>query len=272
MKSTPANVETVLISEAKTHFQAAQVALRKGCEHALLTGLRLIALHSATSGDGHGGDRKSISSVSRGHLKKGFEGALEEIGIPRPTAYRWMDATHKACMRATLVFEDDDITIELPEAGTPRWEQWEAELRKVAQGMSLNRLLLGGSKRGTEENRYDALVSAEEVGQAKAAELLQGVAEGRYTLVQAVRALGSIEAYEQLRAEGGEKVRKDPVYLTYDGESGAIGGLLPKALVTLQNGCKKWSSYTPTEQAALRKFWQAIREELPDELFTAARP
>jgi hypothetical protein len=42
-------------------------------------------------------------------LKKGFDGALEEIGIPRPTAYRWMDATYKAAIRATLIFKGDGM-------------------------------------------------------------------------------------------------------------------------------------------------------------------
>lgn len=266
MKSTTPNVETVLISEAKTHFQAAQAALRKGCEHALLTGLRLITLHSKTAGNGHGGARTIGSSVTRDTLEKGFNGACEKIGIETRTAYRWMDATYKACIRATLVMEGEELLDELPEPGTPRWETWEHDLRKVAQGMSLNRLLLGTSKPSTEEHRYDELVSADEEGRQIATELLQGVADGKYSLVAAVRALGSKEAYERLRAEGGEKVRKDPVYLMMDGETGEVGGLFVKSVTTLRNTFQHWEDAPAAARKKARVLWLEVVSSLPADL------
>jgi hypothetical protein len=255
--------EETMISEAKVHFQAAQAALRKGCEHALLTGIRLIWLH--TQSVSMGGDRRSIS-VPRDTLKKGFDGACAEIGIPTRTAYRWMDATHKACVRATLICEGDDITAELPEPGTARWESWEKSLKAIAQGMSLNRLMLGNSRPSTEEHRFDELISADEEGRGRAADLLQGVAEGKYTLVQAVRALGSLEAYDRLRAEGGEKVRKDPVYLRMDGETGALGGLFVTSLSTIRNTFSCWEETPAPARRAARALWLEVVAAMPADL------
>lgn len=253
----------VMISQVTEHYTAAESALRKGCEHALLAGLRLIWLH-CDSVD-MGGDRKSIS-VSRETLKKGFDGALQKIGMPRPTAYRWMNATRAAAIRATLLFTDDDLAGELPVPGTPRWDNWESELRKVAQGMSLNRLMLGTSKASTEEHRYDELISSDEEGSSRAAALLQGVAEGKYTLVQAVRALGSMEAYDRLRAEGNEKVRKDPVYLTMDGETGHLGGLFVSSLTTLRNTFQHWDETPAPARKKARELWLEVVTSLPGDL------
>lgn len=263
MKPSAITTDSVLIAEAKTHFEAAQAAMRKGCEHALLTGLRLIALHSSTVTVG--GDRTSIS-VPRDTLKKGFDGACQQIGIPTRTAYRWMDATYKACLRGTLIFEGDDIAGELPAPGTPRWLEWERNLKTVAQGMSLNRLMLGTSQASTEDHRYDELISAEEEGRSRAADLLQGVADGRYTLVQAVRALGSQEAYDRLRLEGGEKVRKDPVYLTMNGETGELEGLFVKSATTLRNTFQHWEETPAPARKKARELWLEVVSSMPSDL------
>jgi hypothetical protein len=266
MKSETTNTESTVIAEAKTHFTTAQAALRKGCEHALFTGLRLIWLHANTVGVGHGGARTSGSSVPRGTLKIGFEGVCDEIGIPKRTAYRWMDATYKAAIRATLIFEGDDIAVEMGAPGTPRFEQWEGELKKIAQGMSLNRLMLGNSAPSTEEHRFDELISADEEGRQRASELLTGVATGKYTLVQAVRALGSLEAYDKLRAEGGDKVRTDPVYLKMDGETGALGGLFVTSLTTLRNTFLHWDECPDAAKRKARELWLDVVMSLPADL------
>lgn len=252
-----------LLTGAKTHFHAAAEALRKGCAEALITGMHLIALHTRSNA-GHGGVRLAGESI-------GFESALTEIGIPRCTAYRWMNACRNAALRATLLMEEEDITQELPDHGTPRWDTWEKSLREVAAGMSLNRLLLGTAKASTEEHRYDELLSADEEGRAAATELLQGVAEGRYTLVQAVKALGSREAYEKLRSEGKEKIRKDPVYLDFDPIAKRPVGLIPKAFTTLHNGFQQWDSYDPDARAEMSRQWREVIKTAPRELTDALR-
>lgn len=242
------------------HMTEAEKAIRKGCEHIALGGLWLCSLHRSEA-DTRGGDRRSISNYRGDSLKKGFKGALEIIGMNEVTAYRWMCAAQKAVYRATLLIEGDDFREELPEPGTSSWKQWEDGIREVAQRSTLKRLMYGAFKPSTEEDRYDALLCAEEDGRTKAAELLIEIENGDCTLVQAVRALGGAESTKG-------KERHDPVYLTFDGETRTLGGLLPKAFVTLKNGCQQWETYTKAERAALRELWQIIRADLPDELFT----
>lgn len=252
----------VMVAQATEHFGNAEAAMRKSCEHALMAGLRLIWLHGHSAVAS--GTRNDLPRIGGG--QKGFDAALAKIGIKSGTAYRWMNATYKACVRATLLFEGDDIAGEMPEPGMPRWESWEMALKKVSQGMSLNRLMLGNSKQSTEEHRYDELLSADEEGRGRAADLLQGVAEGRFTLVQAVRALGSQEAYDKLRAEGGEKVRRDPVYLKMDGETGAIGGLFVSSLTTLRNTFQHWDDTPAPARKAARALWLDVVTSLPSDL------
>ena len=254
----------VMIAQAGEHYAAAEAAMRQGCEHALLAGLRLIWLHADTS-VGRGGDKRSIK-LSHDSLIKGFKGACQKIGIPERTAYRWMNATRAACIRATLAFEEDDFAAEMPVPGTPRWESWENEIRAIARGMSIQRLMLGTSKASTEEHRYDELISAEEEGRTRAADLLAGVAEGKYTLVQAVRALGSQETYDKLRAEGAEKVRRDPIYLAMDGQTGQLGGLFITSLTTLRNTFQHWEETPAPARKAARELWLGVVATLPSDL------
>lgn len=269
MNTTPTTTihpatETAVIKETRAHFDAASAAIRKGCEHALLAGLRLIWLHSNTVAP-RGGDTRSIN-VSRDTLKKGFDGALVEIGIPRRAAYRWMDATYKAAVRATLIFDGEELAESLPQPGTPAWDKWDTELKKIAHGMSLNRLMLGTAQASTEDHRYDELLSADEEGRTRASTLLEGVAAGEYTLVQAVRALGSQEAYDALRNDGREKVRKDPVYLKMDGQTGALGGLFVSSLTTLRNTFQHWDDTPATARKAAREMWLSVVTSLPSDL------
>lgn len=254
-----------LLTGAKLHFASAMEHIRQGCADALITGMHLIAIHQRTVGNGQGGNRLG-ASVPHGTLEKGFREACEEIGIPKTTAYRWMNACGSALTRACLLMEGEDLAGEIPAAGTPRWEMWENELRKFAKGMSLNRLLLGTAKASTEDHRYDELISADEEGRTRASQLLEGVAEGRYTLVQATRALGSQEAYDQLRQQGGEKVRKDPVYLDFDPVSKRSTGLVPKAFVTLHNGFQHWDEYDRTARDEMKTMWLEVVKAAPKEL------
>jgi len=248
----------VMVAQTAEHFGNAQAALRKSCEHALMGGLRLIWLHYNTAQTPNG------SRVSR--ETRSFEYACEKIGIKRPTAYRWMNATRAAALRATLLFEGDDLAGELPEPGSPRWERWESSIKGIAQGMSLNRLMLGTSKESTDEHRYDELISADEEGRQRATDLLAGVAEGKYTLVAACKALGSQEAYDRLRAEGAEKVRRDPVYLKMDGETGALGGLFVTSLTTLRNTFQHWDDTPAPARKAARELWLSVVTSLPSDL------
>jgi hypothetical protein len=245
-----------LLAAAGRHYAAAAAALRQSCAEALLTGLHLIALHARSVSTG--GVRMA------GSTGDGFTSALEQIGIPERTAYRWMTACRNALARVTLVFPDEEP--ELPAHGTPAWENWEKHLRGLAEGMSLSRLMIGAAKASSEDHRYDELLSKSESGAGRSADLLAAVAEGKYTLVQAVKALGSQEAYDRLRSDGGEKIRRDPVYLDYDPVAKCPVGLIPKAFVTLHNGFRNWDDYDPDARTAMRRQFLEVIKTAPREL------
>lgn len=266
-KQTEPTTEDALIAGAKDHFEQAQAALRKGCGHALIAGLHLIPLHASES-IGRGGDRRSIK-LTRDSLIKGFKGAVEEIGLTERTAYRWMNAAFAGCVRARLLPDDADMeemVAKIPPFRTPIWRGWEKALLEVAEGMSLNRLMLGTYKASTEEHRYDELLRADEEGRERATLLLQGIADGKYTLVQAVRALGSLEAYDTLRSGGGEKVRKDPVYLSMDGATGHLDGLFVKSLTTLRNTFVHWEETPAPARKKARELWLDVIDAMPADL------
>lgn len=258
-----------LVASAKMHFDSASSHIRKGCAEAIITGMHLIALHNRTAGNGHGGNRKGFQVNHVTDLKKGFAGACVEIGIPECTARRWMNAATNAALRCGLIHEAEQICEEIPEYGMPRWEHWEVEFRKLADGMSLSRLMVGQEKSSTEDQRYEELLTASEEGRERAVQLLRDVAEGKYTLVQAARALGSLEAYDKLRAEGGEKVRTDPVYIAID-DKGKVGGLVMKSLTTILNATKiyegKWDDIPPQAKTAIRIAWLEVQSKLPEEI------
>jgi hypothetical protein len=250
----PAALERLMIAEAADHVQTAENFAKGACKHALLAGMRLIWLHAGSNAQGSRND-----FVSR-ETKLGFEAAIAQIGLKKATAYRWMAATLNAA---------DSIGISpehFPQHGTANWNQLEDILAEIAGKMSLRRLVLGSQKDGTEDQRQEHLIAAAENGQERAEHLLDGVASGKYTLVQAVRALGSQEAYDRLKAEGGEKVRKDPVYLEYDFVGKCATGLMPKALTTLSNGFKGWQSYDEDAKERLKADWIAVVKDIPSEL------
>ena len=259
MNMMTSTTERALIAETKCHYEASQAALRKGCEHALLAGIRLMWLHVKTAQSPNG------ARVSH-ETRLGFEGALREIGIRRATAYRWMNAAAKAATRATLMFEGDALEEVLPEPGTPKWERWEKTLSDTAQGMGLNRLILGTERESTEVQRLSDLTDAVEEGRQRAIELMQAVEDGKYTLSQAIRALGSQEAYDRLRQEGGEKVRKDPVYLDIDPKTGELTGLVPKSLKTISNAFERWDHLPAPARSKVRDLWLAVVTQTPRDL------
>lgn len=254
----PPTAPDPILEAARAHYTAAGEALRKSCAEALITGLHLIALHAQSHAGNGGGDRRSLASAG------GFDAELQEIGIPSRTAYRWMNACRSALLRLTYLLPDEEVA--LPTHGTPAWQKWEHSLGKLAAGMSLSRLMLGTSKASTEDHRYDELLSMDEDGSTRAAALLAGVADGTYSLAAAVKALGSQEAYDRLRKEGAEKLRRDPVYLDYDPIAKRPVGLIPKALVTLYNGFQHWDDYDADARSDMRRQWIEVLKTAPREL------
>jgi hypothetical protein len=222
--------------------------MRLSIQGALLIGLRLMTLHRETADDDTpGGFRAAI-------------GAISEI-VPRTTAYRWINAAavviarHQGIMDDEENFEADDI--KLPAAGTPDWLKLETMLTEHSQGMSIRRLLIGSIEK-SEESRYDKLLTRDEEGDANATALLEQVAVGQLTLVQAIRALGGMKQKE--------KTRTDPVYLDLDGRTGQPTGLFPKCLITIANTFSRWHQLDESARIEVKKSWKAVVANLPKEL------
>lgn len=217
--------------------------MRRSCYGALCIGLRLIALHRA----------ETPAKIGTG----GFAAALDRLDtkIPRSTAYRWLNATAAVLCRE---FQCEDLEeVELPAWGSHEWQKTEALLQRESAGMSIRRLLVGSSAT-SDESRMDALISASETGDKDADEVLDQVARGELTLVQAIR------------AQGGKvqktKSRNDPVYLTLDGRTGEPKGLFCKSLITLSNTFSRWDKLDETARSKSRAAWLALVAQLPKDL------
>lgn len=218
--------------------------LRRSCFGALRIGLRLLALHRSTGeSDSAGGFRAALA-------------ALDGVNIHPSTAYRWINATSAVLCRAHDTTQIADVHI--PRPGHKEWIALEGVLQKASNGMSLRRLLVGASAT-SDESRMDNLITAEEAGDAAAAEMLDRVAKGEITLVQAVRAAGGAAATR-------DKARHDPIYLDIDGRTGQPIGLVPKCLITLSNAFARWDSLDETARQGMRASWKALVGNLPREL------
>jgi hypothetical protein len=237
---------------ATAETAAATAALRKSCEHALVAGLAIAYLHYQTVVCSTANLRKGSEAIARDPAA-GFCSALKRIGIPQRTAYRWMNAAG-----AVLHRRDYDLNL-IPEPGTPEWNEWESDLRAASAGMSLRRLMLGMTKEGSDDHRYDELIDHAEQGNVSAEEILERLANGELTLVQAIRAFAGHEATAG-------KTRADPVYLTIDGSSGEPRGLFFKSITTLGNTFAQWAALDTPAKSAAREAWKALVANLPKEL------
>jgi hypothetical protein len=221
--------------------------LRRSCGGALRIGLRLIALQRATGDtDSPGGFRAALDAL----------GTMHGNPIARSTAYRWINAAAAVLCRAHAT--DDIGDVFMPAPASKEWLALEAVLHQAADGMSLRRLLVGPSATG-EESRFDSLITAAEAGDAAAEEMLDRVARGEITLVQAIRAAGGASATR-------DKSRHDPVYLDIDSRTGHTIGLVPKCLVTLSNAFARWDTLDETARREMRASWKALVGNLPKEL------
>jgi hypothetical protein len=225
------------------------ISLRTSVDLALRIGLRLLHLYRET------GENEAPG---------GFKAALESMDkrVNRSTAYRWLNAAtatiarHQEITAADGSFDPDEVT--LPAPGTREWLALEKALTKAAQGTSLRRLLIGSAATG-DESRMDELITRSEAGDPHAEAMLDKVAKGELTLVQAIRAAAGAKATKN-------KERRDPVYLDIDGATGQPIGLFPKCLVTLSNTFAHWEELDESARAEARKAWKALVSKLPDDL------
>ena len=217
-------------------------------DRALRIGLRLIILHRESGG-----------------TEGGFKAALERIeghDIARSTAYRWINAAGRFLARHQGIadehgsFDQDDL--QLPKPGSKEFTAIEKAIGTYAAKTSLRRLMLGSAATG-EESRLDSLIDASEQGDPHAEAVLEKIASGELTLVQAIRAKAGASATKN-------KERHDPVYLDIDGETGRPCGLFIKSLITLKNTFERWPDLNETARREAKSAWKELVTQLPTEL------
>ncbi len=226
-----------------------ELSMRTSIATALRIGLRLLYLHRQTGEDDAPG---------------GFRAALERMQdrVPRSTAYRWLNASAAVIAKAQdIVLSDgsfDPSEIKLPEPATPAWLKIEKALTESTKGMSLRRLLIGSSAT-SDESRMESLIAAAEAGDPHATAMLDAVAAGKLTLVQAIRAAAGAAATK-------DKERHDPIYLDIDGTTGRLKGLFPKCVITLANTFARWDDLDEAARTEAKKAWKALVISIPKEL------
>lgn len=240
---------TPMLREIDELCTEVEASMRTSIATALRIGFRLLYLHRQSGEDDAPG---------------GFRAALERMEgrVPRSTAYRWLNACAAVIAKSQdLLLPDgsfDPAEIKLPEPSTPAWAKIEKALTESTKGMSLRRLLIGSSATG-DESRMDSLITASEGGDPHATEMLEKVASGELTLVQAIRAAAGAAATKN-------KERHDPVYLDIDGTTGRLKGLFPKCVVTLANTFARWNDLDEAARNEAKKAWKQLALNIPKEL------
>lgn len=230
------------LTEISDISNEAITGLRRTCAAALRIGLRLLALYQ------NGTD--SFGQV----LDK-----LSALQIPRTTAQRWMNASAAVLMKAQETEDADELVIPPWDAKSRDWKAAETLMETTAATTSIRRLLLGAANSNSDERRLEELIEREETGDAHAAKALQDVAEGKMTLVQAMRAAAGAAATKG-------KERNDPVYLSLDGRTGQIRGLFPKSVLTIRNAFARWEQLDEPARKQARSIWMELVANLPREL------
>jgi len=223
--------EKIAVRDTIAAIKMVDGGLKRAVYGALVAGMGLAWLHER--------------AVSRGvrNSGDGFKAVLEETGVNRSTAYRWMNA-----------FAGTGLSIHQPDS--EQWHATIASLKEISESTSLRRLTLGAAAENSDERRMDSLISREEQGDAAAAEALDKVSSGEWSLVQAVRAASGAAATK-------EKNRRDPIYLDLGAGDGGLIGLAPKAVVTLANAFARWDDVPPAAREKFRAAWTELVANLP---------
>lgn len=237
-----AGKQSPVVAEIVTLANEAHGHLRRATFACLRIGLRLLVIHREER-DKPGGFRAALD-------------ALEGCKVPAGTAYRWINAAGAAvCLAQELPHIEE---IEIPDIGCKEWQKLEAKIEKITEGLSLRRLIIGSAAVG-EESRLDSLIHHAEQGDTHADEILEEVAKGKLTLVQAIRKLAGQQATKG-------KERKDPVYLEIDGTNGEPKGLFVKSMATIVNTFTRWDLLDPTARSKAKASWKELVAILPKDL------
>ena len=249
------------IAEVRKLAANIQSRHRKNCHEAVLAGMHLAHIKDQF-GMQHGGDRRSLSYAEE--AKKSFASVLEETGVPRKSAYRWIGKAQELASVLGILSEDPDAPEPFPSPGTAEWNRIAAAAERWAQNTSMDRLQVGGTGDDPDEQRLEHLMTQAEAGDPEALRWIDRWRAGEITLARAVCAYGGAEATKG-------KERKDPVYLDFDLTKKQPVGLIPKAFTTLRNGFEHWESYDEDARQQVLGMWREAMKKAPRELIEIIR-
>lgn len=233
--------ELSITSDIQTYITAARRDLISACSNALKVGACIIAYANIRGG--------SVSAVIA---------ELDLGDVSRRTLYRWANAYNTAVQILGLA--------RTPDHGDKDWSDHLAALENIASNMSISRLQLGAPAEGSDIARLDTLQTAAETAANEAEEsiyanALEQVEKGHWTLIQAMRAIGS-----QVSKEVAIERRKDPLYIGIDDETKKPVGILPKAISSLKTGFEYWDAFDGESKRAFAQLWREVQNVLPAEL------
>lgn len=249
------------IAEVRKLAANIQARHRKNCHEAVLAGMHLAHIKDQF-GLQNGGDRRSLTTSIQ--VRQGFSSVVEEAGIPRKSAYRWLNKARELATALGILSEDPEEPEPFPAPGTAEWNHIAAAAEQWSQHTSMDRLQVGGTAEDPDEQRLEHLMSAAESGDAEALMWIDRWRSGQITLARAVCAYGGAQSTKG-------KERKDPVYLEFDLIDKKPMGLIPKAFTTLCNGFKHWDSYDEDARDQVRGLWREVIKTAPSPLMEIIR-
>lgn len=178
------------------------------------------------------------------------------LTITRATLYRWVNAYLTACKC---------LGLSQPPLMSSGWDKHLADLEQLAQGMSINRLLLGAPAAGSDIARLDTLHTAVETSSPEDGDIyqqaLENVESGKWTLIQALRAVGA-QAAQELATER----RSSPTYIGFDPETHRPIGIVPRAMTSLRAGFAAWHKLDGESKRAFASLWNELQGAAPSDL------
>jgi len=112
--------------------------------------------------------------------------------------------------------------------------------------------------------KFGALADGQH-GPVKAATPEQWLWVKQSILEEEVAITSVIRGYQSQNATLG-KHRADPVYLSYNPATGALGGILPTALTSVKNGFAQWSKLDLAARGKLKEQWSELQTLIPEDL------
>lgn len=235
--------KTIAISEEdaiRTYAAGAKRDLISACANALKAGACIYSMAVRA--------KTSVSGII----------SILDVDVSRRTLYRWANAYDTSLK----ILGMDHV----PDFGTAEWDDHLTALEGVAANMSISRLQLGAPAEGSDIARLDTLQTATETAEDEQEEsiyttALENVESGKWTLIQAMRAVGGQKAKDVAAAR-----RKDPLYIGIDDETKKPVGILPKAVSSLKTGFENWAAFDGESKRVFASLWKSVLDAAPADL------